>query len=162
MDTYNVKQVAKILNTSEETVRRWIRSGKLKANMDSRKQGSVITEKMLNEFVKTTPKYVATLTTPVGEIVAASMLLLGTIIGKSIEKKEAIKASSIDAEQVEKILKSNLTSAGSNIKNKRNAIAQLEKEIKEEEIKIKSIEYLLKNIKNKNILEQNGVGEEEQ
>lgn len=44
MESYNVKDVAKLLGTSEETVRRWIRSGKLKASMDSRKGGSVITE----------------------------------------------------------------------------------------------------------------------
>ena len=53
MDTYTVKEVAKMMNTSEETVRRWIRSGKLKANMNSRKKGSVITDAMLREFTKT-------------------------------------------------------------------------------------------------------------
>ena len=56
MDTYTVKEVAKMMNTSEETVRRWIRSGKLKANMDSRKKGSVITDAMLREFTRNTPK----------------------------------------------------------------------------------------------------------
>lgn len=39
METYNVKEVAKMMSTSEETVRRWIRAGKLKASMDSRKEG---------------------------------------------------------------------------------------------------------------------------
>ena len=57
MDMYTVKEVAKMMNTSEETVRRWIRSGKLKANMDSRKKGSVITDAMLREFTRNTPKY---------------------------------------------------------------------------------------------------------
>ena len=52
MDTYTVKEVAKMMNTSEETVRRWIRSGKLKANMDSRKKGSVITDAMLNRVTE--------------------------------------------------------------------------------------------------------------
>ena len=61
MDTYTVKEVAKMMNTSEETVRRWIRSGKLKANMDSRKKGSVITDAMLREFTRNTPKYAAAL-----------------------------------------------------------------------------------------------------
>ena len=132
MDTYTVKEVAKMMNTSEETVRRWIRSGKLKANMDSRKKGSVITDAMLREFTRNTPKYAAALANPIGGIVAASTLLLGTFVAKNIEKGEAIKNSTVDA----------------NIKNKKKAIAQLEQEIVDEETKVKSLEYLLKNIEN--------------
>lgn len=33
---YSTKQIAKMLNVSEETVRRWIRNGKLKANSKER------------------------------------------------------------------------------------------------------------------------------
>lgn len=84
MDTYTVKEVAKMMNTSEETVRRWIRSGKLKANMDSRKKGSVITDAMLREFTRNTPKYAAALANPIGGIVAASTLLLGTFVATAI------------------------------------------------------------------------------
>lgn len=147
MDTYTVKEVAKMMNTSEETVRRWIRSGKLKANMNSRKKGSVITDAMLREFTKNTPKYAAALTTPIGGIVAASTLL-GTLVAKNVEKGEAIKNSTIDSEEIKKILKENLATVKINIKNKKKAIAQLEQEIVDEETKIKSLEYLLKNIEN--------------
>lgn len=148
MDTYTVKEVAKMMNTSEETVRRWIRSGKLKANMDSRKKGSVITDAMLREFTRNTPKYAAALANPIGEIVAASTLLLGTFVAKNIEKGEAIKNSTVDSEEIKKILKENLVTVNANIKNKKKAIAQLEQEIVDEETKVKSLEYLLKNIEN--------------
>lgn len=137
-----------MLTESEETVRRWIRSGKLKANMNSRKKGSVITDAMLREFTKNTPKYAAALTTPIGGIVAASTLLLGTLVAKNVEKGEAIKNSTIDSEEIKKILKENLATVKINIKNKKKAIAQLEQEIVDEETKIKSLEYLLKNIEN--------------
>ena len=146
MDTYTVKEVAKMMNTSEETVRRWIRSGKLKANMNSRKKGSVITDAMLREFTKNTPKYAAALTTPIGGIVAASTLVLGTLVAKNVEKGEAIKNSTIDSEEIKKILKENLATVKINIKNKKKAIAQLEQEIVDEETKIKSLENLLKYI----------------
>ena len=146
MKTYNVKEVANMLNTSEETVRRWIRSGKLKANMASRKKGSVITETMLKEFIKDTPKYAAILATPVGGIAAVSTILLGTIIDRTIDKNEDIKKTSINSDEIEKILQMDLVKSKNNIKNKRNTIAQLEKEVLEEETKIKSIQYLLKNI----------------
>lgn len=148
MDTYTVKEVAKMMNTSEETVRRWIRSGKLKANMDSRKKGSVITDAMLREFTRNTPKYAAALVNPIGGIVAASTLLLGTFVAKNIEKGEAIKNSTVDSEEIKKILKENLVTVNANIKNKKKAIAQLEQEIVDEETKVKSLEYLLKNIEN--------------
>ena len=144
MDTYTVKEVAKMMNTSEETVRRWIRSGKLKANMDSRKKGSVITDAMLREFTRNTPKYAAALANPIGGIVAASTLLLGTFVAKNIEKGEAIKNSTVDSEEI----KENLVTVNANIKNKKKAIAQLEQEIVDEETKVKSLEYLLKNIEN--------------
>lgn len=148
MDTYTVKEVAKMMNTSEETVRRWIRSGKLKANMDSRKKGSVITDAMLREFTRNTPKYASALANPIGGIVAASTLLLGTFVAKNIEKGEAIKNSTVDSEEIKKILKENLVTVNANIKNKKKAIAQLEQEIVDEETKVKSLEYLLKNIEN--------------
>ena len=148
MDTYTVKEVAKMMNTSEETVRRWIRSGKLKANMDSRKKGSVITDAMLREFTRNTPKYATALANPIGGIVAASTLLLGTFVAKNIEKGEAIKNSTVDSEEIKKILKENLVTVNANIQNKKKAIAKLKQKIVDEEQKVKSLKYLLKNIEN--------------
>lgn len=57
MVTYSVKHVAEILGTNEETVRRWIRSGKLKAEKTSNKEGNVIKETALAAFAKTSPRY---------------------------------------------------------------------------------------------------------
>lgn len=37
MDTYSVREIADMLNTNLETVRRWIRSGKLEEIQESRK-----------------------------------------------------------------------------------------------------------------------------
>ena len=57
MDTYSVKEIADMLDTNPETVRRWIRSGKLEAIQKSRKGGNVVTKAMLDAFLKTSPKY---------------------------------------------------------------------------------------------------------
>lgn len=54
---YSTKQIAKMLNVNEETVRRWIRDGKLKANSKSRKQGNKISIFDLNKFYDQNPKY---------------------------------------------------------------------------------------------------------
>ena len=50
-------------------------------------------------------------------------------VAKNIEKGEAIKNSTVDSEEIKKILKENLVTVNANIKNKKKAIAQLEQEI---------------------------------
>ena len=57
MKTYNVAEIAKLLNVNKETVRRWIRSGQLKSTQKSKKDGNVVDEVDLFEFVQTKPKY---------------------------------------------------------------------------------------------------------
>lgn len=57
MKTYNVAEIAKLLNVNKETVRRWIRSGQLKSTKKSKRDGNVIDELDLFEFVQTKPKY---------------------------------------------------------------------------------------------------------
>ena len=105
MKTYNVKEVAKLMNTSEETVRRWIRDGKLKASMESRKKGIIITETMLEEFAKGMPKYATALSASMGGIIATSTLWLGSIMASSIMHNSDIKKSEVAAEEIEKLLK---------------------------------------------------------
>lgn len=50
MKIFNVQQISEMLNTNPETVRRWIRSGKLKAEQDSRKSGNLISEDSLKKI----------------------------------------------------------------------------------------------------------------
>ena len=57
MKTYRVAEIAKLLNVNKETVRRWIRSGQLKSTQKSKRDGNVIDELDLFEFVQTKPKY---------------------------------------------------------------------------------------------------------
>ena len=53
MRTYTVKEIAELLGTNPETVRRWIRDGKLQAVTNSKKKGEnkVILEGALNAKV---------------------------------------------------------------------------------------------------------------
>ena len=54
---YDVKTISKMLNVQQETVRRWIRSGKLKSTKRSKKEGNLISESDLNTFLIEYPKY---------------------------------------------------------------------------------------------------------
>ena len=50
---FSVKEVAEKLKVTEETVRRWIRYGKLKAFRKVGRAGNVITQDQLDEFMAT-------------------------------------------------------------------------------------------------------------
>ena len=48
---YTIKDVAKITGKCEETIRRWVRSGKLKSEQHSKKEGCLISEDDLQSFL---------------------------------------------------------------------------------------------------------------
>ena len=55
---YSTKQIACLLNVDEETVRRWVRTRKLKGDLNrSKKGGFKIKESDLDEFIENHPKY---------------------------------------------------------------------------------------------------------
>ena len=118
MRTYTVEQVAKLLNANAETVRRWIRSGKLRANMSSRKGGNVISEDGLNSFLAATPKYAGF----VGVVAALSAV---TALG--IMSAAAAKGS--DAEKVKGDLQEKISQNNASIDSKRQMIERLKAEI---------------------------------
>lgn len=64
MKTYKVMEIASLLNVNVETVRRWIRSGKLRSSQTSKKTGNVVDEQDLFEFIETIPKYRRRFETP--------------------------------------------------------------------------------------------------
>ena len=135
MNTYSVKQIADMLETNPETVRRWIRTGKLQAVQESRKSGNVVTEQMLQAFLKESPKYAgvaaALLVTPIG-ITATAATLLGGLITHQYTKNEKVKNAQVKVEDVERLLKSDVASRRASIKRKQEAIHQLEQEIEDE------------------------------
>ena len=55
------------------------------------------------------------------------------LVAKNVEKGEVIKNSTVDSEEIKKILKENLVTVKTNIKRKKEAIVQLEQEIVDEE-----------------------------
>lgn len=92
MKTYTVKEIAELLDTNPETVRRWIRDGKLQAVTNSKKEGEnkVILEGALNAFLKTFPKYAATLAAPftLGVGATGSIYKAGELLHRRIRYKE--------------------------------------------------------------------------
>lgn len=52
MQFFSVKQISSILHVNDETVRRWIREGKLSAEKGSGRQGSRVNSEQLKNFIE--------------------------------------------------------------------------------------------------------------
>lgn len=153
MKTYSVKEIAKMLHTSEETVRRWIRDGKLEATQDSRKGGNQVTEQMLNAFLKNSPKYAKIaaplMATPVG-MITATATMLGGVIAQQYLKNEKIKQAQVDTGQIRELIQSNMKEMEESIRIKKATIKQLQQEIEIEQQRLKAAEELLETLETEN------------
>ena len=151
MKSYSVKEISELLGTNPETVRRWIRNGKLVADQASRKGGNSVTEAELQQFVKRTPKYAAI---AAGGLAAAAPFVglpiaIGGMIGGVLGLLDgSIKAKDIqlEAQDVIKALTDNIGQCTENIKRKQEAIAQLEKEIEAEEAQISALKNTIAQV----------------
>lgn len=147
MNSYSVKQVADMLKTNPETVRRWIRSGKLIAQQDSRKGGNIIYESALREFVKTTPKYAGTTAALLLGTAAISTAFVGGLVASKIAAEEQLKKAHISAEDIEKFILAEIESKRKAINTKKKTIIQLETEVHNEEKRVSELQCLLENLK---------------
>ena len=80
MKLYTVKQIAEILNTNPETVRRWIRDGKLSAVQSSRKDGNIISEDAFNKFLAETSKYASIAAVMLSMVAFRAVPIFGSLI----------------------------------------------------------------------------------
>lgn len=141
MESYTVKQVAELLSTNEETVRRWIRSGKLGATLTSKKSGNIITVKDLNHFVKTTPKYASVLAASISPV--AISLIVGGLLGSMIALVDGNKQ--VTAKDVENFLRRKIKGHVHAIEKKEVQLEQLKAEIAEERQNLENYQYALDN-----------------
>ncbi len=151
MKTYSVKQIAELLNTNPETVRRWIRDGKLKAEQASRKDGNTVTEDELVKFIKENPKYSSVLAAisggVIGSVVASSVTktLLATaaihIPGLGIPIAASLLGGTAAAFLIKKNSSGDKISVQEVIDCFENSIKEHEKTIEEKRAKIKDLEF---------------------
>lgn len=144
MDSYTVKQVSQLLKTNEETVRRWIRSGKLPATLVSKKGGHTISAESLNYFVKQTPKYAPILAASL----TASTLTMSAVIGSVIGGLLALADSNrnVSAKDVEAFLKKKIAAQEKSLKKKEAQLQKLQEEIENERQGLAKYQYALENL----------------
>ena len=145
MSEYNVKQISEMLDTNPETVRRWIRSGKLEAEQTSKKGGNVVSEEALRKFLQSTPKYAGLLA---GAAIAATPVMglpMGAIIGGIAGGFYQRKNHTVTPEYIKEHIASEIKKSEKLIKQKEVAIAQMQLELDNEKKNIQELTYLLQN-----------------
>jgi len=153
MKTYNVKEISEMLNTNPETVRRWIRSGKLPAQQLSRKDGNVVKEDALFKFLQSSGKYAGIATAmAVANPIFGIGALLGTTIGAGVlanlssDTKKNNEDFRVISDDLVETLKSKKSKSEELIRKKKAMIKQLNDDINREEQNIRECEIALKNI----------------
>lgn len=152
MKTFSVKQIAEMLNTNPETVRRWIRDGKMKAVQVSRKNGNIVTEAELERFIKATPKYFSKLTTSAGLAAISPAVGIGALAGGIVasallgylEGKNSVDIR-VRPEDFKEYLQKNIAKLNATVLQKQALIHQTEAEINEISKQIDQYSYLLEN-----------------
>lgn len=129
------------MKTNPETIRRWIRTGKLNAVQYSRKSGNIISEDELQRFIRNTPKYASLAT---GALAATSFglsLVAGGLVSTFFLKKH----TKVLPSDINRVITKNITDGKASIKRKKEMINQLQGEIAEEQQRIERYEYALNN-----------------
>ncbi|WP_066647661.1 MULTISPECIES: helix-turn-helix domain-containing protein [Clostridia] len=169
MKTYTVKEVAEMLDTNPETVRRWIRSGKLKAEKSSRKDGNVIQEDDLYKYLRGTSKYAGV---AAGMVLGSPLLAVTSLIATAGVGVVAALASAglkknnenieIFSDDVKKTLEDNISESKKIIESKKSAISELQAEINREQQKIEDCNLALEHLSDAvNTVERNPNGKRE-
>ena len=152
MKTYSVKQIAEMLSTNPETVRRWIRDDKLKAVQVSRKDGNVVSEAELERFLRATPKYLSKLAPGVGLLVAnpavGAGILAGSVVASALlgyfDDKNSVDTR-VRSEDFISYLQESILKLNKTISQKQMLIAQTQAEISELSKQIEQFQYFLEH-----------------
>ena len=138
MRSYSVKEISDMLEISPETVRRWIRSGKLSAVQESRKEGNTVSETELKKFLKSTPKYASIAATGMMSTLPAVGLslvacgLIGSVVLDQVDSAQKLKDAHISSESIISYLKKAISDHEKIIKEKKASIDELNREIETE------------------------------
>ena len=146
MQEYTVKQISEMLHTNPETVRRWIRTGKLKATQNSKKNGNIITDTAFQQFLKTMQKYAAMLMTlPVTASASSISFSTGILLSGLISLFSIHNNHHVTPKEVKHYIQNEITKSTDTIERKKEIINRLQLELKEEQNKLNGLTQILAN-----------------
>lgn len=153
MKTYSVSQVAEMLETNPETVRRWVRDKKIIAiQPQARKDGIIITEDSLSKFVDQTPKflpkYKASKVMAVSTVAGIAGGMIGGIVAGALLNYFSTKKEPdylVSSDDFKAFLKKRVEDLKTKNEKGREVIRKTELEISQNSLKIEQYQYLLNN-----------------
>lgn len=152
MNTYTINDISKMLHTNPETVRQWIKTGKLKGQQPkSKKEGWKVTAQMLGDFLCQNPKYAGVATNAstaaivTGGLSLATSIVMGIIVQGKINK-EALDNSQISPSDLRLLIDEEISVKKKAVTEKKAALEKLEKEINKLEKGIFELETAAKTI----------------
>lgn len=148
METYNVKDIADLLKTNPETVRRWIRSGKLKATRGaSKKEGSSISSDDLLKFLEDNAKYAGivagAVSSPFGALSVALLGAAGGIAALKHGTDQAVENATATQDQICAYLNNEIQKLSEGVEQKEKVASQLKVEIEQDKAKITEMRRLV-------------------
>ena len=146
MKEYNVQQISKLLKTNPETVRRWIRSGKLVAVQDSRKGGNLVSEEALKKFMHESPKYAGLVATIFAPAAIALPVAVGSLVGSVLSALYGQKKPKISSKHIEKYLKDEINRLEDSVARKKTTISQLQIELSTDEKQLSDFKEALDTV----------------
>lgn len=146
MKSYTVQEIADTLKTNPETVRRWIRTGKLSSTIKSTKIGHVITEDSLNKFIRETPKYATLLAGSVVTSPVALSLVVGGLIGGLVGTVMANDKKEIGKDDVKKSIERQIADCEKRISDNKRKLEQMQSKIEDDEKNLQQFKYALENL----------------
>lgn len=146
MKTYSVKEIAEMLNTNPETVRRWIRDKKLDATIESKKGGHIVYESALQTFLRSSPKYAASAKASLAGAAVLSTVMVGGLIAQKLIDTEQLKKARISNEDVIHYLKGEIQKCLEAIKTKEDTVQQLQKQIEADYLQITEYQKLIDSL----------------
>ena len=146
MIIYTVKQVAEILKTDEETVRRKIRAGELAAMQTSRKGGNEITDANLDRFIAKNPKYIEVAAATLASSPAIMSIVIGGLIGSLLSFAQRKKAKTITSKDVELFLNKRMLEHEEKIQGLLAEIEQIQEKISLERLTLEKYRRTIENL----------------
>ena len=144
--TYSVKEIAEMLNTNPETVRRWIRDKKLDATIESKKGGHIVYESALQTFLRSSPKYAASAKASLAGAAMLSTVMVGGLIAQKLIDTEQLKKARISNEDVIHYLQGEIQKCLDAIKAKEDTVKQIQKQIETDRLQIAEFQKLIENL----------------
>ena len=150
-EEYTVNEVASILQTNPETVRKWIKKGDLSATPgNSKKEGMRIDESALESFLSENPKYTAqayitaTLAILTGGVsIPASIIFNAQRHAKAKKQQDSICNSRIKASVIIQLLEDEIKQELETIDEKEKQLESIEKEIADRNDRIDRIKEMI-------------------